>query len=221
MFEINDVEIIKLPKVLTKQTIAERYYGLIQDADSNCHKLDAAGVKKGSDLQLVAIDNSELDILITKTNINKSYIQQLARLLSFMRFKPFPLKKLENIDSKYIENLISKGFKNTGDLLLFGKNNENRLKLSEEMKIPLEVFERIIKLADLMRLPGVRNTRAILYLESGLDCIQKFAMQDPVEARQYLITFVERTRITKIAPLQKELETQITWAKLYPILVEF
>jgi len=194
---------------------------LITDASLNCDKLDAVGIKMGSDLQQIATDSKELGILSAKTNIDNNYLRRLAGLLSFMRFKPFPIKKIENIDSKHLEILISNDINNTGVLLLAGKIKKDRLKFSETTKIPLDSFERIIKIADLMRLPGVKNTRAILYLESGLDCVQKFALLDPLEARNYLIDFVEKTKIAKIAPQQKELKTQIAWAKLYPIIVQF
>ena len=219
MFEINDFEIKELPKVFKKETLTQTFYGLIQDASLNCQKLDAIGIKKASDL-LKAVESNELDMLVNKTGIDKSYMQQLAGILSFRRFKPFPLKKYEGIDSKYIENLLSKGLKDTGDLLLSCKTREDRIKIAEDSGIPADCLERMVKIADLMRLPGVKNTRATLYLEAGLDSVEKFSVQDPLEARKYLIDFVEKTKIAKIAPLPKELETQIAWAKLYPIVVE-
>ena len=220
MFEINDIEIKELPKVLKKETIRESFYGLIQDANLNCQKLDAIGIKKASDL-LKAVESNELDILVSKTGISERYLQQLVGILYSRRFRLYPLKKIEGIDSKYIANLLSKGLKNTGDLLLSCKTREDRTKLAEDSGIPVDCLERLVKTADLMRLPGVNNTRATLYLEAGLDSVEKFSTQDPVEARKYLIDFVEKTKIAKIAPLPKELETQIAWAKLYPIIVKF
>lgn len=87
MFEINDVEIHELPEVLKKETIRESFYGLIKDADLNCQKLDAIGIKKASGL-LKAVENNELGILVAKTGISESYLQQLADILSLRRFRP-------------------------------------------------------------------------------------------------------------------------------------
>lgn len=105
-------------------------------------------------------------------------------------------------------------------MLLSCKTKQDRVKLAEDSGIPVDCLQRMVKIADLMRLPGVRNTRATLYVEAGLDSVEKFSTQDPIEARKYLMDFVEKTKIAKIAPLPKELETQIAWAKLYPIIVE-
>jgi hypothetical protein len=221
MYEINDIEIRKLPIVLTKETTTQRNFSLIDDADINCEKIIAAGFVKGSDLLNMDDGDNEMDELISRTGIEKQYIQQLIHLLHFMRYRPVLLKKLDNVELRHIEGLLDAGFRDTRGMLLSGRTGEDRNDLSRITGIPLDVVERVIRIADLMRLPGVKNIRANLYLEAGLDCVQKFSLLELSATKKYLIEFVEKAKTTRIAPLPKELATQIAWAKSFIFIVDF
>ncbi len=49
----------------------------------------------------------------------------------------------------------------------------------------------------------------------------KFAQQQPDKMRVYLLEFVDKTKIVRIAPLPKEIATGIAWARILPVVVTF
>lgn len=220
MLEINDFLLNDLPKAFTKNALTVRYFGLIEGAAYNCDKIDDAGIKRVSDLFRV-INSDGLEVLANKTGVSKDYLLLLYSLMKFHKYKPVPLKKMEEFEPKYIESLCLAGINKTSDLLLSCKSEGDRVKLSRKTNVPLECLIRMAKLADLMRLPGVKNIRAILYCDAGFDTVEKFATLNVQEARDYLINYIRITSNGKTPPFPKELETQIVWAKICPVIVNF
>ena len=133
--------------------------------------------------------------------------------------KSFELKNLRDVDKKHVMRLEKEGIFNVDQMLELGKTPSSRQKLAEETGIPVEAILEFVKLADLSRIGGVKNVRARLYYDAGVDTVEKMAKWDPEKLRTYLIEFVNRTRFDGIAPLPKEVESTIEEAKKLPKIV--
>ncbi|GKX31319.1 hypothetical protein SH1V18_37990 [Vallitalea longa] len=218
---INNFSIKEIPIVLTELTIPQSYYHLIDNAVIYCNKLDELGYKYTNQLLEIQNNHNRLEELCQKTSIQFTYLQSLIKLLAFNQYKPFPIKKIESLSKKEINKFLNKGYKKSDQILLIGKTKEDRKKVAKEVGVPVDCVTKLIKMADLMRLPGVKYIRANLYYEAGLDYVQKFIGLDLDKTREYLTAFVKDTHVAKMAPLKKELATHIMWSQIYPIQVEF
>jgi hypothetical protein len=87
--------------------------------------------------------------------------------------------------------------------------------------VPLDVVLELVKLSDLARIPGLKNIRARLYYDAGVDCIEKLAAWNAEELRAMLVDFVEETGFEGIAPWPKEAKSAVETARKLPQLVEY
>ena len=72
-------------------------------------------------------------------------------------------------------------------------------------------------LCQLMRLPGVKDTRAGLYFDSGLECLTDFSENSYEEICEKIEVYLKETGSEKSMPLRKELLTQIAVSKILPL----
>lgn len=135
--------------------------------------------------------------------------------------KPLKLSNFMEVNLGYTDRLAAEGIKNVGQMLEHGKTPASRQKLSDKTGVPAEAILEFVKLADLSRIEGVKNVRAHLYYDAGIDTIEKMAKRNPDELRAYLIEFVERTGFNGIAPLPKEVRNTVETAKKLPRIVEY
>lgn len=221
--ELNDFRIKDLPKALRRETLMESYWDLAPRAREYCQKLAAAGIKSATDLFAVCEDPDRLRTLVEETEVPDEYLRLLDGILRFNRFKPVPLTKIESLAPRHLKALQALGIRDTGALLLAGRTRAARQELAGQARIPMPALEGLLRMADLMRMPGIKNTRARLYLEAGIDCVAEFARQEPGAMRDSLVTFVEseKTNKPRTAPLPKEIATGIAWAKILPVVIKF
>ena len=102
-----------------------------------------------------------------------------------------------------------------------GKAKTEREKPAKETGVPVEYILELVKLSNLARIPGVKQVRARLYYEGGLDTLEKLAEWDPEEMREMLKEFIEKNSFDGIAPLPKEAVMTITLARHLPKIVEY
>jgi hypothetical protein len=135
--------------------------------------------------------------------------------------KPFKLKKFRGVNKKYIILLEKEGIINVDQMLEKGRTSHDRKELSKNTGIPLESILEYVKLSDLSRLEGVKDIRARLYFDAGVDTLDKMASWNPEELRAHLIEFVKRTGFNGIAPLPKEVRNAVETAKKLPRIAEY
>jgi hypothetical protein len=133
----------------------------------------------------------------------------------------FKLRKFRGVDLENVAKLETIGIFNVEQMLEAGKTSGDRQKLSKRTGIPLASILEFVKLSDLSRLGAIKNVRARLYYDAGLDTPDKFTQWDADELRQMLIKFVKRTGFDGIAPLPKELRNAIEKAKNLPKVVQY
>ena len=135
--------------------------------------------------------------------------------------KPFEIRNFRGVNLEYADRLYAVNIKNAEQMLGLGKTRVSREKLAGKTGIPAEAILEFVKLADLSRIPGVKNIRARLYYDAGIDTVEKMAKWNPEKLRTYLIEFVEKTGFRGIAPLPKEAEFAVETAKRLPRIVEY
>jgi hypothetical protein len=135
--------------------------------------------------------------------------------------KAFLLKDFRGVDQGHAEKLASMGIVDVVQMIEAGSTPAQRESLSEQTGVPLEAVLEFVKLSDLARISGLKNIRARLYYDAGVDTIEKLAQWDAEDLRVMLIEFVERTGFDGIAPLPKEAKNAVTTARNLPKVVEY
>lgn len=106
-------------------------------------------------------------------------------------------------------------------MLASGASKESRKALAEQTGIPESAILDFVRLSDLARIQGIKGIRARLYVDAGVDSVEKLADSDPEELREYLIAYVKETNFDGIAPLPAELRFSKKKATKLPKIVEY
>ena len=134
---------------------------------------------------------------------------------------PFKLQDFMGVNPNQNTNLEAIGVKNTGQMLSVGKIAEKRADLARQAGIPQETVLELVKLSDLSRLPGVKEIRARLYYDAGVDSIEKLAVYELEALLRLTAGFVRATSFPGITPLPKEVSSTIANSRKLPRLVEW
>ncbi len=134
---------------------------------------------------------------------------------------PFPLKDFRDVNERHIEELAAIGIRNIRQLLSAGSTPTKRAQLTEAKGIPAAKILELVKLSDMARIPGVKSTRARLYLETGVDTVEKLARWNPEDFQTMVVQFVKRTSFDGAPTLPAEARFTIEYARKLPKTVEF
>jgi hypothetical protein len=133
----------------------------------------------------------------------------------------FPLRKFRGVNPDDIEKLEAIGIKNINQMLEKGRTPESRKELSQKSGISQEAILELVKLSDLARIPGIKGIRARLYVDAGVDTVEKLAACDPKAFREMIVEFVERTGFDGIPTLPAEARFSVEKAKELPKIVTY
>ncbi len=136
------------------------------------------------------------------------------------KHNPFKLRDFRGIDPAFIAKLEACHIKNAEQLLAAGLTRKQRSTLAQEVNVPEMVLLELVKLSDLARLPGVKGIRARLYYDAGVDSVEKMAAWEPEALRRMVISYVEQTGFSGIAPLPKEVRSTVANALKLPKVLE-
>ena len=121
---------------------------------------------------------------------------------------------------------IARSFKEinirTAEQLLYsGLTEADRKEIAEQTNLSNEVITKLVKLANLARIPGVKKVRAKLFYEAGLDTLTKMASFDSAESlHSFLINFIELSNFEGSPPLSSEASSSYTLAQYLPKILE-
>jgi len=99
----------------------------------------------------------------------------LNELLGIQSMKKLKLKDFLGVNRQHAQALNAKGVRTAKQMLDEGRTKEGRKKLAEKTGVPLDYILELVKLANLSRIPGLKKKRARLYLDAGLDTMEKIA----------------------------------------------
>lgn len=215
--KFDEIAIEKLPVVLTENTMPARYYPLVPESEDICNRLTEAGIVNSSEF-LAKFENDFEGLL--KTGIDEGNLVLLAKLLRFNRFRPVKINKFDGFRQVDIDSLSKSGIKDTGELSMKCRTDEDRRRISLKSGIEIDELKRMCCFADLMRLPGVKNIRAELYFKSGFKTLKSMAASEPDEIIESTTEYIDKKNLEKSPPLPKEVATQIAWAKVLPVIFD-
>jgi hypothetical protein len=155
--------------------------------------------------------------------ISNEDLRRLAVAFRQQRIKrtPFPLRDFRGVDPEHIEKLSAVNVKNVKQMLKQASTPQARQELAQLSGVPSEAILELVKLSDLARIPGVKGIRARLYVDAGVDTLEKIAQWEPEDFRTMIVEFVEETGFDGIATLPAEARFTIETAKQLPKIVEF
>lgn len=208
-FKIEDMQFI-----LNENTTLGRFYSLIPVKETLIERLLQNGIVLKS--QYDEIYSSEIENLKEITGQEQEMLGLFHALLHLHDFKNRSLKELQSMDSRALEIILLKGYKKSLDILTIASEKSEQ-EMSKILGIDVSEGRRLVGLCQLMRLPGVKDTRASLYYDAGLECISAFHANSYDEICEKLSTYLSKTGSDKSMPLKKELLTQIAVSKILPI----
>ncbi|MDK2951076.1 MAG: chlorosome envelope protein [Kosmotogales bacterium] len=142
-------------------------------------------------------------------------MKNLSRKLrgSVSKKSSFPLKEFVDVDKNTVGKLEAEGIKDADKLLKTAFDKKSVEILSEKTGITEEQIVKLVKLADLSRLNGVKGIRAVLYYNSGFDTLEKIGESTPEEMIERTKIYIEKTGFKGIPPWGKEARETIKMAK--------
>lgn len=146
-----------------------------------------------------------------------------AGVLREQRIKraPFLLSRFRGVHPEHAEALASTGIRDVKQMLKAGATRAGRQALSCRTGVPYSAILDMVRLSDLARLTGIKAIRARLYVDAGVDSVEKLATWEPEELRAMLLEFVEETGFDGIAPLPKEATSAVAKARRLPKIVAY
>jgi competence ComEA-like helix-hairpin-helix protein len=130
---------------------------------------------------------------------------------------PIKITKLTHTLSRdHIEELLRQGIMNTSDFLEYGCSSEERELLSQRTGIPEDTLITLTGVSDLMRIKGINEEEANLFMKLEIHSTEQLALEDPVELYK---------RLKSLNPFSKDispkLETNISiWIQTAKKLME-
>jgi hypothetical protein len=125
------------------------------------------------------------------------------------------------VNPDHTARLEAAGIADVEEMLAAGSTPEARQRLAEETGVPPDAILELVKLADLSRMGALKQVRARLYYDAGVDTQEKLAGWEPEALCAMLAEFVARTGFEGIAPLPKEVRNAVEAARRLPRRVEY
>lgn len=223
----NDIFTVYLKKLKIRESKIRRIIKSVA-------KLEKHIFNKGKQLELLCLE--DIDIFLDehyRKSTSNFYVDDLKYYYKFIyrndileyldilkyKYTPPVLIKNLNIKNEYVLLLKKHDIKTNNQLLYRCKYNKDRISLSEKTKISLSEIVNLVKLCDLTRIYAVKGTRAKLYLESGLDTVEKISNVKPYELIDIVTSYINNSKFDGIPTLPKEARFTIEFAKRLPQLI--
>lgn len=130
-------------------------------------------------------------------------------------FKNRNIKEIKSLDSEVISEVLSHGCRKTRDMIELASGKSGK-EISELLQIREADAQKLCALCHLMRLPGVKDTRASLYYDSGLRSLDDFRNSTPDHILKIIKDYIAQTGCGKSVPQRKEITTQIAVSRILP-----
>ncbi len=134
---------------------------------------------------------------------------------------PLKLKGFRGVNAADLMKLENAGIRNVNKMIEAGQTPAKRKELSAKTGVSVATVLELVKLSDLARIQGVKGIRARLYYDAGVDTVEKMAQWNPIELREMLTGFVQKTKFNGIAPLPKEAKFTVEMARRMPKIAEY
>ncbi|NHJ85905.1 MAG: DUF4332 domain-containing protein [Asgard group archaeon] len=133
----------------------------------------------------------------------------------------YKLSQFMGVDKDIITRLKKIGIVTAQQMLEKGATIEGRKKIAEETDIPAEKLLELSKLSNLARVPGHKAKRARLYLEAGIDTLEKMATLTAEELIKISEDYIQKSGFAGSAPIYGDANFSVENAKRLKDIVEF
>ena len=133
----------------------------------------------------------------------------------------YKLSQFMGIDKEITTNLKKVGIKTAAQMLEKGATEADRKEIAEQTGIPAEKILELVKLANLAKVPGHKRKRARLYLNAGIDTLEKMAKLSPEKLIKIAEDYIQKNGFDGSAPIYADAKFSIDHAKHIKDVVEF
>lgn len=156
-----------------------------------------------------------------KSGLPEDYLLILRREVNSYTPNPVNLDKFPGIEEKTLNKLNSARIKNTAHLFRRVKTLADRKKLASELKIDDSVLLELTKLTDLVRIKWVGPVFARIFLDSGVDTVQKVSEVDAKTFYKKLVEINRDKNYTKSTFILSDVELCVKVAGMVPKVIEY
>lgn len=195
---------------LLKENLESRFNILTKNGISNLQELmDALKTpKKTRDFASV-------------TGLPEEYLLLLRREVRSLKPSPVNLSKFPGINQGVIKKLEAIGIRTTRQLFKRVKTPPSREELADELKVGREEILELTSLTDLSRVKWVGPVFARMFLDSGVDTVDKLSEAKAHPFYEKLMELNREKEYTKARFIKSDLVLCIEFAKKIPKVIEY
>lgn len=212
---LDNIKIKDMDIILNKNTTLSRFYPLIPLKNTIIERLLKSGTLLKS--QYDEIYDSDIDEIRRITGMSEGVDECFHSALHLHDFKNRSISEFKSISPDIISAVRANGYKKTLDIInLASEKSINEM--AELLNISTADTQRLCAMCHLMRLPGVKDTRASLYYDSGLRSLDDFASSTTDKILVKVSDYIAKSKCGKSVPQRKEIETQIAVSRVLSAL---
>ena len=162
----------------------------------------------------------KMKIFIEESSISDNILKVLKHDIELWMPKAIDISLLPILKerTKEIYLLNEKGIKSQLDLLSDCEDKNERIKLSKEIKLDIDLLNEIIKICDYFRMGNKVNAiRPILYYKMGYDTFERWAKSDYKSIIKSFEQYLKENGLVGkyLVPFPKEVTNGIEWSKVH------
>jgi hypothetical protein len=156
-----------------------------------------------------------------KSGLNSGYLSILRREVNSYISKPVNLEKFPSIKKDTISKLNDIGIKNSSHLFKIVKTEAERNQLAAEIGVNNKEILELTKLTDLSRVKWIGPVFARIFLESGIDTVEKLSKSHAETLYKQLIEINRKKGYTKAKFVKNDVRLCIDVAKMVPKAIQY
>ena len=212
---LDNIKIKDMDIILNKNTTLSRFYPLIPLKNTIIERLLKSGTLLKS--QYDEIYDSDIDEIRRITGMSEGVDECFHSALHLHDFKNRSISEFKSIRPDIISAVRANGYNKTLDIIKLASEKSNN-EMAELLNISTADTQRLCAICHLMRLPGVKDTRASLYYDSGLRSLDDFASSTTDKILEKVSDYIAKSKCGKSVPQRKEIETQIAVSRVFSAL---
>ena len=202
-------EVLPGRKIL-KEKISERF-----------EILKSMGIRNLKELIEALKTKVKVERFSQESGLPKDYLIILRREANSYIPRPVNLKDIPGVDSEYIERLAAVGIKHTKRLFERARFKRDRAELSRLVNVPSDALLELVKLSDLARIGGVGPVFARIFLDAGIDTLEKLSNSSADEVFERTIAVNKEKGYTKVMATLKDVKVCVNTARELPKVIEY
>jgi len=135
--------------------------------------------------------------------------------------QPFPVRQFLGVDPAHMELLAAEGIVNVDQMIAAGATPAARRDLAARTGIPPSAIDEYVKLSDISRVGAIKTKRARLYVDAGLDTIDKIAALTAEQLVSTVKEYIRKTGFDGVPTLPKEAANAVATARKIERLVKW